>query len=230
MTGSPESVYEAMRTRIVQHDLEPGAHISIGAEADRLGVSQTPVREALHRLEGDNLVVRSASRGYDVTPLIDHDGLVSLFEVRLLLEPWAAREAATDRLTNPASRLRQELSGLATLRGGERAMQAQRAVRDHRFHRHIIEASGNSLLSETYERLHAHVHVFRLYQVDTEGRDTQGEHDEILRAIEARDPDAAEAAMRVHLLGSFGRLSRVLGDDDEQPPLAAPRATRSRLR
>lgn len=224
-----ESVYEALRTRIIQHDLEPGARISIAGEAARLDVSPTPVREALHRLEGDDLVVRSASRGYDVTSLIDHDGLVALFEVRLLLEPWAARESATARLTNPAPRLREELEILDSLQGSGRAAQAQRAVGDRRFHALIIEASGNSLLSTTFERLHAHVHVFRLFQVDGEGRQTDIEHEAIVRAIESRDPDAAETAMRAHLQGAFTRLSESFSTSSSAPA-ERPRDARSRLR
>lgn len=204
---APESVYEALRLRIIQHDLEPGARIPISEEAARLGVSQTPVREALHRLEGDDLVVRSASRGYEVTSLIDADGLSSLFEVRLLLEPWAARQAATERLSNPAPRLREELATLARLHGTDRTVQAQRAAGDQRFHRWITEASGNDVLPSAVERLHAHVHVFRLYQTDAEGHETHDEHTAILEAVEACDPEAAEAAMRTHLLNAFARLS-----------------------
>ncbi|MGP9537175.1 GntR family transcriptional regulator [Brachybacterium sp. AOP43-C2-M15] len=224
---APESVYEALRTRIIQHDLEPGARISIAEEAARLGVSQTPVREALHRLEGDDLVVRSASRGYDVTSPIGVEGLRSLFEVRLLLEPWAARQAATDRLSNPAPRLRGELEELSSLHGAGRAVQAQRAAGDQRFHRWIVEATGNHVMAAAFERLHAHVHVFRLYQTDAEGHDTHGEHTAILEAVEACDPEAAEAAMRAHLLGAFSRLSSGLPAD--APPLRST-AARARLR
>ncbi|MFC7455814.1 GntR family transcriptional regulator [Brachybacterium sp. GCM10030267] len=224
----PESVYEALRMRIIQHDLEPGERISIGDEARRLGVSQTPVREALHRLEGDSLVVRSASRGYDVTAPIDLDGLVALFEVRLLLEPWAAREAATERLTNPGPQLRTELEALAALHGDDRSTQARRALRDRQFHLRILQASGNELLPSTFERLHAHVHIFRLYQTDSEGGTTHREHQAIARAIEDCDPDAAEQAMRAHLMGSFSRLSAVFSTE----PRAArrPRDARARLR
>src|SRR5699024_4250439 len=150
----PDGVHDALRARILRHDLAAGARISIAHEASRLGVSQTPVREALHRLEGDRLVVRSPSRGYEVTPLIDHDGLVALFETRLLIEPWAAREAASHRLTNPADVLRRELERLSALHGPGRPLQAERADGDHRFHRAVLEATGNALLPRVFEQLH----------------------------------------------------------------------------
>lgn len=223
-----ESVYEALRTRIIEHRLEPGARISIGAEARRLGVSQTPVREALRRLEGDELVVRSAARGYSVTGLIDQQGLAELFEMRLLLEPWAAREAATARLRNPARTLRRELELLESLHGAQRSVQAQRALCDQRFHDAIIDAAGNGFLATTIDRLHAHVHVFRLTQIDAEGRETYREHAAILAAVEACDPAAAEAAMRAHLLGAFERLAAAFEDTVGQD--AAPREARAHLR
>jgi len=202
-----DRVYQALRTRILEHQLEPGSRISISGEAQRLGVSQTPVREALNRLEGDELVVRVASRGYAVTPLIDREQLAELFELRLLLEPWAAGEAATSRLRNPARLLREELEVLERLHGTEQSVQAQRALSDQRFHEAIVDAAGNGFLATAVDRLHAHVHVFRLHQIDAEGRETYREHAAILAAVEACDPTAAEAAMRAHLHGAFQRLS-----------------------
>jgi len=208
-----DRVYEALRTRIIEHELEPGARISISGEAQRLGVSPTPVREALNRLEGDDLVVRIAARGYAVTPLIDLAGLAELFELRLLLEPWAAREAATTRLHNPAPILRHEVEIFAGLHGMDRTVLAQRALCDQRFHRSLIDAAGNSFLTTAMHRLHTHVHVFRLHQVDLEGRETQREHIAVAEAVEACDPDAAEEAMRVHLHGAFARLREGFGAD-----------------
>ena len=216
-SAEQESVYAALRTRIVEHSLEPGARISLSAEASRLGVSQTPVREALHRLEGDRLVVRTASRGYQVTPLVDHQRLLSLFEVRLLLEPWAAAEAATARLHNPAAGLREDLAALAAVHGETREDQARRAGLDRSFHLQILQASGNEVLTEAFDRLHAHVHVFRLHQSDAQGTLTHYEHEAILEAIEACDPRAAEGAMRAHLLGTFERLSSLLRADAAHP-------------
>jgi len=221
-----EVVYEALRTRIIEHDLEPGSRISISDEARRLGVSQTPVREALNRLEGDELVVRSASRGYAVTPLIDLAGLAELFEVRLLLEPWAAREAATPRLRNPAEDLRRELEVFGALRGTGQRVQAQRALSDQRFHSIVVAAARNDVLAGAIDRLHAHVHVFRLHQIDGEGHETRSEHAAVVEAIEACNPDAAEAAMRAHLHGGFSRL--VAGADEVAVP--GPREARARLR
>ena len=100
-----------MRAAILEGEIAPGTRINIDAVARSLGVSQTPVREVLQRLEGDNLVVYSPGRGYSTTPLLGLAELRSLFEFRLLVEPWAARSAAVDRLANPAAALGKELTG-----------------------------------------------------------------------------------------------------------------------
>jgi len=103
-------VYSSMRASILEGEIAPGTRINIDAVSRSLGVSQTPVREVLQRLEGDNLVVYNPGRGYSTTPLLDLAELRSLFEFRLLVEPWAARSAAVDRLANPSAALEKEIA------------------------------------------------------------------------------------------------------------------------
>lgn len=224
--GGPDGVYRALRARILAHDLEPGARIAIGREAERLGVSQTPVREALSRLEGDRLVVRAASRGYEVTSLIGVADLAHLYEVRLLLEPWASRQAAADRLTNPIAALRRELDRFEDARAAGGDLRIALADHDSRFHGAVVRAAGNGLLTETYEQLHAHVHLFRLYRDDLGGTATIHEHHAIADAVERCDGPSAEEAMRAHLRNAFGRFSAAFAD----PASAGPRDARSRVR
>ena len=76
-------------------DLQPGMRLSIDGLARELQVSPTPVREALFRCEAEGLVVRRPNAGYTVAPLLDREGLLNLYDIRLLLEPEAAARAAT---------------------------------------------------------------------------------------------------------------------------------------
>src|SRR5690606_28828658 len=99
------SVYDRIREKIVRNDLRPGTKINIDALVRELGVSQTPVREALHHLEGDGLVERVKGRGYSTTALLDGVEFRHMFEVRMLLEPWSARVLSSDRMTNPGDEL-----------------------------------------------------------------------------------------------------------------------------
>src|SRR5690625_5350754 len=81
-----EGVYDRLRELVLENRLPPDERISIDAVARELGVSQTPVREAIRQLEGDRLVVRVPGKGYQTTPLLDRNGLRDLFEFRLLVE------------------------------------------------------------------------------------------------------------------------------------------------
>src|SRR5438270_12214972 len=89
-----ESVYESVKRLLMDTDLEPGSRVCIDRLARDLGVSPTPIREALFRCEAEGLVVRRPNAGYTVAPLLDAAGLADLYDLRLLLEPVAAARAA----------------------------------------------------------------------------------------------------------------------------------------
>lgn len=201
-------VYNALRVPIVDGEIPPGQRMNIDAIARRLGVSQTPVREALQRLEADDLLVYAPGRGYRTTPVLDLDGLRSVFEFRLLVEPWAARAAATDRLSNPGAGLDAELRTFAEVAGGENVRQ-ELLGHDTRFHAMILAATGNEVVQSAYASSHCHLHVFRLSAVDVNGERTIEEHRRILDAIRECDPEAAEAAMVEHIRSSYGRSAQV---------------------
>lgn len=220
------TVYARIKAMILDGTVPPGERITIDRIARELGVSQTPVREAMQRLEGDKLVRTRQPRGYATTPLLTKRDLEMMIEVRLLLEPWAARMAAVDRAANPGRALLAELatfSGAAA--GGPRgagdpgtadgaAWKHELFRHDTRFHLLILEATGNSFLLDAYRQMHPHLHLFRLYPGDPHGTDTTHEHAEIAAAIAACDPDAAEAAMREHILRALSRFSASTSDGD----------------
>src|SRR5262245_38899724 len=89
-----DGVYESIKALIMDHAVAPGDRTTIDALASQLGVSPTPVREALARLESDGLVRKRPLAGYTTTPLLSRAQFEELFEMRLLLEPAAARRAA----------------------------------------------------------------------------------------------------------------------------------------
>jgi DNA-binding GntR family transcriptional regulator len=190
---------------ILDGEIPPGERINIDAVARKLGVSQTPVREALQRLEGDDLLVYTPGRGYRTTPMLDLAGLRAVFEFRLLVEPWAARAAATDLLTNPAQALDEELLDFEGVAAAQEDVRQGLLGHDTRFHDIILTAAGNRVVRQAYSQTHCHLHVFRLYQVDANGEITIEEHRRIWEAIRGSDPDAAEQAMTEHIKNSYGR-------------------------
>lgn len=204
------SVYDRIREKIVSNEIVPGERVSIDGLVKSLGVSRTPVREALHRLEGDGLVERVEGRGYATTSLLDEPQLRSMFRVRMLLEPWAARVVSADRISNPGRRLirfvedfRREHSGICS--------RTDLAAHDLGFHRMIHRATGNVFLQDAYESLHPQLHLFRLYAEDIESDSTLDEHSEVARAIASCDGAAAEELMRGHLENSLLRFLPELG-------------------
>jgi DNA-binding GntR family transcriptional regulator len=223
--------YDAIRARIIGGEIPPETRINIDALGRELGVSQTPVREALHRLEGDGLLEYVTGRGYRTTAALDRHGLISLFEFRLLVEPWAARIAAADSLANPARELDIELQDFeARISAGGDVREAMLA-HDTRFHSLIVAAASNSVLETAYLQTHAHLHVFRLFPVDITGRNTLVEHRAIAEAIGAARGVDAERAAAEHIKWSFERSSTAFGDplpsQDRTTPLSdKPRMVR----
>jgi DNA-binding GntR family transcriptional regulator len=201
-------VYQRLLDSLTSLDIKPGDRITVDDLARRFEISQTPIREALTRLESEGLVDKLHMRGYRAAEQLDACALEQLFAVRSLLEPAAARWAATH-----AERLH-----IANLESLSREMEARAERRrydvfpimDARFHAAVAEASGNRILQDNLARLHVHLHLFRVRR-DAEVAETAiDEHRLIIEAIERRDATLAEAAMRSHIDRSWARLRVVL--------------------
>jgi DNA-binding GntR family transcriptional regulator len=204
--GLADDVYEALKTMVMDHDIAPGARISIDGVAADLDVSPTPVREALARLEADGLATKEPLRGYRATALLSRRELDDLFEFRLLVEPWAAARAAENASADDHAHLTAEVASFddAPPAGYDR----YKALTSHdaRFHSLLLGASGNTNVRLAFERTHCHLHVFRLYYVKQVGLHALAEHERIVTAVGAGDPAEAEDAMRAHLEQSRDRL------------------------
>lgn len=209
-----DSVYEAVKELVMDQHVEPGARVNIDQLARQLNVSPTPVREALARLEMDGLVTKEPLRGYTIAPLLDAAAFDQLYEVRLLLEPFAARRACERGEGQLVVALRREIDAMRhTLASSHDDMshgyrEYREFVRqDARFHETIAAASGNDLLRETMTRLRAHLHLYRLYYTTGIEVATVTEHERILAAIDGGGPDQAAAAMVEHIERSRGRMA-----------------------
>lgn len=217
---SGTDVYGILRAKILDLQLPPDGKINIDALARELGVSQTPIREALSQLEGDRLIVKTPGKGYRTTALLDTAELRELFEFRLLVEPWAARAAAVNRLINPARTLRASLDEFESGTVQEGNVRHQLVAHDTVFHDRILSASSNEFALHAYRATHCHLHLFRLHPADYQGTTTVEEHRGIVDAIAACDPDAAEEAMHRHLIGAYHRFAEAFSQED--PDLRVP--------
>jgi DNA-binding GntR family transcriptional regulator len=192
-------VLDALRAAVITGELQPGTLHSVQTLATQLGVSRTPVREALIKLSQQGMVRFERNRGVRVLQTSLHD-LEEVFALRLLLEVPATRLACQQ--IDEAGR--RELRRLHQTM--ERAARAENEYRmlehDRRFHLVLLQASGNLRLASYVDGLRDMVlrrgvsTVSRSRSLD----DIVAEHREVLSHIEARDAAGAAEAMRAHLL------------------------------
>ncbi|MDB5585662.1 MAG: GntR family transcriptional regulator [Devosia sp.] len=203
-----DEVYNAIYSQLMSRQIAPGGRISVDRLVRELGVSQTPIREALSRLEAQGLVVKAHLIGYSAADQLDSARLHQLYELRLLLEPFAAGRAAMSMTEETHGAL---IKLAAEMQAGEAAPQVEAYSRfaqlDSEFHDLIARASGNELVQETLTNLHTHVHLFRLFYHARVTADAIQEHQQIIEALTLRDPQAAETAMRHHIERSRGRFA-----------------------
>lgn len=198
-------VYEAIFAQLMSLKIAPGARITVDSMARELNVSQTPIREALGRLEGEGLVRRTHLVGYSSTPQITRDRFNELYELRLLLEPDAAAKAAA-AVTDDQLQTLEQLAGHMAGSSDERVRYSEFARQDAEFHDRVLELAGNRLIRETLRLQHAHFHIFRLMYHWRVTAEALGEHDDIMAAFRRRSPDDARDAMRSHISNSRARL------------------------
>jgi DNA-binding GntR family transcriptional regulator len=209
----------ALRAAIVDGRLPSGELYSVARLADRLGVSRTPVREALLLLERQGMVRFERNRGVRVLESSARD-LDEVFTLRLLLEVPAARRAAELVGEEELAALSAELAAMGRLLRAED--ETAFMTHDQRFHELLLAAAGNRRLVGMVGGLRDHVR-FRGASTVGRGRDLcaiYDEHVRILDTLRAGDPDAVAAAMRDHLVQT--RRLLLAADPATPPPLQDP--------
>lgn len=203
-----DECWELIKARIMSHVIKPGERIKIEDLVRELGVSQTPIREAMARLESDGLVAKEPLRGYRATAPLNRKQVDDLYQFRRLIEPWAARVAA-ERITETNSKAIMDELAACPEAPPEHSYSTSKSFSDHdsRFHTLILSFCENRLIIEAFERTHIHLHLFRLHYSSASGTHAIEEHNALAQAIASGDADAAEAAMLRHLEASRERIS-----------------------
>lgn len=206
-----DQVYTEILARLMDGKLDSGDPLSIDGTARDLGVSPTPVREALARLEATGMVVRAALRGYRVAPMLSHTELLDLMDARLLIEPHNAQVACVRADKSFLADLERAIDDLKQAPNGPQFSDYRSYWEaDERFHRLIAEQTHNKFLIGAYNSLGGHVHRFRLFG-GTGVRDSGSairEHGVILAAMREGNAVQAQAAMASHLCGVRDRAAR----------------------
>ena len=201
-------VVEALRAAIISLELAPGIALDRAELAQRFGVSQTPVRDALIRLSEEGIVMIRAQYTTQVSR-IDVPAAREAHFLRRSIEIEVARQLAASHDDAVIAELRAQLARQAALGSGKDY--AAFIAADKEFHRLMYAAAGLPRLWAVVTRMSGHVDRLRLLHVPTEGKveSILAGHQDILEAIATGDADAAQQAVREHLSGTLASVDEI---------------------
>lgn len=208
------SAYERIRAAIRDGHLTPGSRITEGELAKWLGVSRTPIREAILRLEQDGLLTYAPRQGLMVAAL-DYQAVIELYAMREVLEGTAARLAANHASVAEIETLKEMLD----IERGLKELDTERAATTNRqFHQILYYAAHNRFLLKALNALSDSMMLLGNTTLALPGRHRTAldEHSEIVSAIEKRDVEAAEQAARAHIReAQRHRVKMIIAEDTE---------------
>lgn len=202
-----DRAYRELRRRILELELEPGEVLGEVETATRIGVSRTPLREAIARLLADGLLAQEGARGVTVAP-ISVQNIIELTELREALDAQAARLAAKRRDPRPFQSLADRFAELASVLPGPDGPEADRDATyglAAELDAAIDEAASNPALAASLQRVRLRLARVRRLAQDRPSRlaEAAGEHRSIAEAIAWGDPELAAGAVRLHLRRSL---------------------------
>lgn len=205
-----ENVFRRIQTAIVKGEIAPGSKISEPELARTYGISRGPLREAIHRLEGQRLLVRIPHVGARVVSL-SYAELIELYDIRESLEGMACRLAAERMSAQEVDELRRVLELHEQDAAFKAGLGYYQQEGDFDFHYRIIQGSGNQTLARLLcDEMYQLVRMYRLQFSSTPNRPRQAfsEHHRILDAITEGDGELAELLMRRHIATSKRNIER----------------------
>lgn len=215
-----ERVYEELRTAILSGELAPGTLHSVVEISNQLGVSRTPVREALLQFAADGVVRFERSRGVRILELSAKD-IEDIYGLRLLLEVPSAHRAATHMTEADRKILRKAFAGMRKAR--EERDEPLFQKHDVAFHEAMLRGAGNERIVEAVAKTRSQMHARGLSTTATRTLDDIfAVHERIFDAIEAKDAPAAARAVYEQLVGTLRLLvQQSAGDGPTDEPAVA---------
>lgn len=205
-----DDIFLIIRKKIMTREISPGERMNIDSLSRTLNVSQTPIREALARLEETGLISKEPLKGFKASELLTNKEAQELFSFRELVEPFAAHLTARIAKEDQVSLLLEELERGNEV-GNKSGLDAFEALAEHdeRFHAMIFDFSNNALLAKAYRSTHCFLHLYRLHfirDVPVNFNETMIEHLAIVEAIKNASADEARTAMVNHLENARSRF------------------------
>ncbi len=208
-----DQIFEQLERDILSGKYPRGELLTELRLSEELGVSRTPIREAIRRLEQEN-ILEEAGRGVTVVGISKQD-MLDMYEIRIRIEGLAAEWAAARIGDEELNQIREtlELQRYYTEKGGSHSDQIKNL--DSQFHELVYRACGSRALTDTLLGLHKKMTKFRMASVSKQSRALQSveEHEAILAALSAHDAEAAGEAMTAHVVNARDRM-RDMGDED----------------
>jgi DNA-binding GntR family transcriptional regulator len=204
VTNINEKVYQLIKQNIITFIYPPGHNLNINELKDALGVSPTPIKDALFRLAGEGLVVIYPRRGTYVKDVTDQD-IHEIIQTRLILETAVVSDIAT-RITDEQLQILEGFyqKGLSiTVDQGNAGDYKAFMESDSQFHLSFFLFTGNRRLTEIYRNLNAHMQIARyrmMHNTRSKNPWTDQEHQEIITALREHNSAGAQEALRRHLL------------------------------
>ena len=191
-----DATFKRLKAMILDGTLEPGTRLSEKKFADHLGVSRTPVREAIGQLVSEGLAKRSAGSA-PVVSSVSLNEIMEILHVRSLLECEAARKAASSgKSTTELIDIRYKIQCFID---GPRPTAAEHSALDMRLHFILAEMAGSNLLLELIESLKVKTGMYDQGSIPDRLVPGCKEHIALIDAVIAKEPEAASAAMKLHL-------------------------------
>jgi DNA-binding GntR family transcriptional regulator len=194
--------YHVLREQILKRQIKPGEKISIEAIANSLGVSRTPVVNALKFLEGDGLVEIIPRRGTFVTELTARDA-AELFEIRLLIELYAAEQLfKTGKFDQALTGIEADIERMKSSIADEEYVDYNVFIAaDRSLHSHLVSILDNRRMDHIYNDLNIHMRIARAHYLNTveSAREAEKEHEAMAEAIRLRDLEGLKKALCDHI-------------------------------
>ncbi len=204
-----EKAYIFLKKMILDMRLSPKEPLSESKLASLIGMSRTPVREALKRLKNENIVISSDKKGYFLNiPTVKE--IKDLYELRAVLESAAVKLAT--RKIDPAELEKFEKRFMIYKRGLKNGDSAEDGFVDlgRQFHFFIIESARNAKLKELLMGIYDQLEISRVYSYDRRRKEAVDEHLQIVSALKEKDEARGQSAMQEHLENAFQMLIKIL--------------------
>lgn len=209
-----EQVYERLKRDVAEFRLLPGDRLTEHAVSERLGVSRTPVRQALTRLQQEGCVELIYRSGWRVLPF-DFDKFEQLYDLRMVLETTAAHRLCEDPRQGAQANQRALLEGLSALWLLPAAQRSADAVQvsqwDEAFHCTLVQAAGNAEMARVHRDVTERIRIIRRLDFTQQARidATYDEHAKILQAIHERRGAQAAMLLRAHISTSQTEVRKI---------------------